>query len=197
MFLDVVDQVHVYFRLVLPCYVLLAYLFNKVLAHLLFPKNGRSKNIIQYPRRVIFLKSQLPSNLLALCTKVLDRIIHDKIISFICPILLAQQFGFLMNRSSRTHTQSFFSIIFEAINCGNICDALYIDLRKAFDAVKHSKPLFKYRNMDYYIAPFGNYLKVSYRSNRYHFVSIDGGSYEYLKILSGVTQGVTLVHCYL
>ena len=79
------------------------------------------------------------------------------------PRLLAQQFGFLKNRSSLTQMVLFFSIIFEAINSGKICDV-----------IPHNKltsvQIKKYR---IYWLP----------SDRYHFVFVNGGSSEHLKVV--------------
>ena len=99
---------------------------------------------------------------------------------FHLPQTNAQKFCIPKNWSSLTKVLSFFSIIFEAINCGKIHDVVYINLRKAFDTVPH-KLLFILRN----VGLTGSLWKwfKGYHFDRYHFVSVVGGSSVCLKIL--------------
>ena len=87
----------------------------------------------------------LAISLLCISSKVLERIIYNKIIDFLRPKFSKQQFGFLKNRSCLSQLLSSFANIFEQIDKGTAVDTIYLDFRKAFDSVAHDELLLKLR----------------------------------------------------
>ena len=97
------------------------------------PKRGDRLNISNY-RPISFL-----------CTsKVLEKAVYNKIISFIRPRLSKQQFGFLQGRSCLSQLLTSFAQVFNDLDRGAAgIDAVFLDFRKAFDSVPHNELLFK------------------------------------------------------
>ncbi len=95
------------------------------------PKTGDLTNLANYR----------PISLLSTPSKVLERVVYDKIIDFIRPKLLMQQFGFHKNRSSLSQLLESFDQIVEAVDYGKKVEAVYIDFSKAFDSVSHPELL--------------------------------------------------------
>jgi len=80
------------------------------------------------------VKNYRPISLLSNVSKVLERIIYNKIIDHIAPQINPVQFGFLRNRSTTQQLLSFLSNVF---NDCNQLDVIYLDICKAFDTVSH------------------------------------------------------------
>ena len=84
-----------------------------------------------------------PISLLCNISKVLESLIHDKIIPHVSTLISPYQFGFLSGRSTVQQLLLFLHHIFDAVSCGHQTDAIYLDLCKAFDSVSHGKLLSK------------------------------------------------------
>ena len=130
-----------------------------------------------------------PISLLCVVSKVLERIVYEKVAPFIRPLLSHQQFGFLKNRSCLTQLLLAFSDVNVAIENKRTCSAVYVDFRKAFDSVPHNE-LFKLWQIGI-TGPLWQWFR-EYLSCRQHFVSIDGCTFNLLPVLSGVPQGSIL-----
>jgi len=74
----------------------------------------------------------MPKSLLSNISKVLERIIYDKIIAFILHIT-PYQFGALKGRSTVQQLLIFLNIF----NSNTQTDVIYLDISKAFDSVSH------------------------------------------------------------
>ena len=110
------------------------------------------------------------------CTtsKVLERIVYDKIIDFVYDRISPSQFGFLKGKSS----QQQLLILLNHINSNlekYMSDVIYLDLRKAFDSVDHG------------------ILLRSYLSDRHQCVSVNNSVSDLLPVSSGVPQGSILL----
>ena len=131
-----------------------------------------------------------PISLLSCTSLVLESIIYDKIFPFIIPNLSLYQFGFIPDRSSVQQMLVFYTAVLRGFNSRTQTDAIYLDIKKAFDVVSHTKLLFK-------LSTYGisgelhNWFRA-YLSNRVHSVCIDGVLSNTLSVLSGVPQGSIL-----
>ena len=144
------------------------------------PKNNNRSDVQNYR----------PISLLCVLSKVLESIIYDKIADFIYPLLSANQFGFLPNRSCLSQLLSSFSIIVRSIENKDLCDVVYLDFKKAFDSIPHPELLYKLWCHGI-TGPLWQWFQA-YLSKRSHLVSIEGCSSELLPVRSGVPQGSVL-----
>ena len=68
------------------------------------------------------------------------KLIYNEVISKITDFISNVQFGFLKNRST---LQQLLIFVNEIFTCGTQSDAVYFDIRKAFDSVCHNQLLVK------------------------------------------------------
>ena len=136
------------------------------------------------------VKNYRPISWLSIVSKVLERIIFNKIIDFLRPKFSKQQFGFQKNKSSLSQLLSSFAYILEEIDKGSTVDMIFLDLKKAFDTVPHEELFFKLRNIGI-TGPLWYWFK-SYLAYGQHFVSVDNNSSTLLPVLSGIPQGSIL-----
>ena len=133
-----------------------------------------------------------PISLLSNFSKILEKIMYNRLINFIehHNLLSKHQFGFRKNHSTIHPMVLLDNYISEALNNKNYAIAIYCDLRKAFDTVDHSILISKLRKMGI----GGTELKwfVNYLTDRKQFVHIDGKCSSLLNILLGVPQGSIL-----
>lgn len=120
---------------------------------------------------------------------ILESIVYNKIIPFICPKISKKQFGFLSNRSCTTQLLSSHAEIFNSIE-GSSADVIYLDFKKAFDSVPHHELLYKMWKLGI-TGPLWLFFK-NYLCNRYHYTVIDNTSSNRLPVISGVPQGSIL-----
>ena len=133
------------------------------------------------------IKNYRPISLLSCTSKVLERIIYNKIIDHVLGSAVPAQFGFLPSRSTIQQLLIFLHSIITSDTC---TDSIFLDFQKAFDTVPHSELLLK-------LWSFGITGDLwlwfrSYLSNRQHRVSISGCHSTILPVLSGVPQGSIL-----
>ena len=131
-----------------------------------------------------------PISLLCSVSKVLERLIYDKIIDFVLPKISVAQFGFLRNRSCLQQLLLFLHNIHKAFDSKSWLDAVYLDISKAFDSVPHMELLYKLRLFGITGNLWGWFQQ--YLLGRYHCVGINNHLSDYLPVLSGVPQGSIL-----
>lgn len=150
--------------------------------HLITPihKSGDTSSVSNYR----------PISLLCIVSKVLERIIHDKIIDFVSISISDNQFGFLRSRSSVQQLLLFLNSLQTSLSQNSQIDAIYLDFSKAFDKVPHNHLLLKLRSIGI-TGNLWNFFK-SYLFDRTHCVSINSQTSSYLPVLSGVPQGSIL-----
>ena len=81
------------------------------------------------------VKNYHPISLLSIVSKVLERLIFNKIISHISKSINPSQFGFTKNCST---LQQMLIFTDQIINSPSQTDVIYLDISKAFDSVSHS-----------------------------------------------------------
>ena len=131
-----------------------------------------------------------PISLLCSISKVLERLIYDKIIDFVLPKLSVAQFGFLQDHSCLQQLLLLLDNIHKAFNGKSQLDAMYLDISKAFDSVPHMELLYKLHLFGITGHLWGWFQQ--YLLNRYHCIDINNHLSEYLPVLSGVPQGSIL-----
>lgn len=138
------------------------------------------------------LNNYRPVSILPLFSKILEKLMYDRLLSFICKhnLLYKFQFGFRNNHSTNMALIVLIEKIVSAIDKGEIVVGIFLDLKKAFDTVNHNILLRKL----YSYGIRGNayeWLK-DYLNNRQQFVVFDGAESKYEKIMCGVPQGSIL-----
>jgi len=81
-----------------------------------------------------------PISLLCNTSKILEKLVYDKVIHHLNPLVTTFQFGFFKNRSV---TQQLLIVFNNIIYTSHQMDIVYLDFRKAFDSVSHNILLLK------------------------------------------------------
>ena len=122
------------------------------------------------------------------CTsKVLERLIFDKVIGFVSKQISATRFGFMRHLSSPQQLLIFVREIINSFENKRNYDVIYLDFKKAFDSVPHRELLHKLRS----VGVWGSLWKwiENYLASRLQCVAINGSVSELLPVMSGVLQG--------
>jgi len=128
-----------------------------------------------------------PISLLSNVSKVLERLIYNKIINFVSKTISPVQFGFTKQCSTLQQMLIFLNFI---INSASQTDVIYFDLRKAFDTVSHSILLRKLW-FSGITGTLWTWFK-NYLTDRHQQVSINNVYSNLLPVVSGVPQGSIL-----
>ena len=84
-----------------------------------------------------------PISLLCIISKLLERIVYDKIIGFISQRISTSEFGFIKKLFHSSAITCFLSDIHNSHDLGLQTDIIYTDFKKGFDTVPHDELLFK------------------------------------------------------
>ncbi len=131
-----------------------------------------------------------PISLLCSTSKVMERIIYNKMIESLEPAMASSQFGFLKGRSTLQQLLTFYGTVYDDIESKCHTDVVYLDFAKAFDSVPHNELLVKLRSIG-----VGGDLWLwlqAYLSRRQQCVCLDKSRSELLPVISGVPQGAIL-----
>ena len=125
-------------------------------------------------------------------SKVFEKIVHKKMISFLdkFKVLSDSQFGFRKNMSTETALLKFTDSIYEGLNNKENVGAIYMDLSKAFDVMNHKileQKLEHYGFRGVFLKFVMNFLK-----DRKYFVNVNNVNSDIKTINIGVPQGSTL-----
>ena len=113
-----------------------------------------------------------PISLLFSISKVLERVIFNKVVDFLNPKISVNQYGFLKGRSSVHKLLSSISFIVDALHSNHSADVIFLDIRKAFDSVGQQELLSKLRSFGV-VGDVWEWFR-EYLENRRHCVRIDG-----------------------
>jgi len=133
------------------------------------------------------VKNYRPISLLSNTSKVLEKLIYNKIILHVSNKINPAQFGFLQNRSTTQQLLSFLSHVFDT---RHQLDVIYLDISKAFDTVSHSHLLTKLLTFDIGGEVWSWFH--AYITNRHQYVCINNSNSSLLPVESGVPQGSIL-----
>ena len=133
-----------------------------------------------------------PISLLPIFSKIFERLIYNRLISFITDnkILSELQFGFQSNKSTEQAVTTIISTIEKAKEEKKSSYCIFLDFAKAFDTVNHEILLHK---LDYYgVSGIAQNLFKSYLTNRLQQTEVNGTLSDMGIIQHGVPQGSVL-----
>ena len=128
-----------------------------------------------------------PISILSKISFIFERVLYNKLYSFVADRLTHRQFGFTRKRSCQSQLLLYLHDIHKSLDENSESFAVYLDFCKAFDKVPHHVLLQKLRNF----GVGGNLLRLlsSYLKHRRQGVKINGVLSGFLHVLSGVPQG--------
>ena len=172
----------------------LTYIFN------LSFKNGICPDELKIARVIPIYKSgdktivsnYRPVSVLPIFSKIIERLMYDRLISFINRhnLIYEHQFGFRKNYSTNMAIITMFDNILNSINKGEYVLGVFLDFSKAFDTVNHSILLDKLKL--YGIRGRAHCWLENYLTNRKQYVDNADTISERLPITCGVPQGSIL-----
>ena len=138
------------------------------------------------------MKNYRPVSLLPVFSKVLERIVYNRLFNFVIKhkLLYTSQYGFQKDLSTELAILELQDRINTSLNEKECCVGIFMDLSKAFDTLDHDILLNKlnhYGIRGIALSWFQNYL-----SDRNQYVCINGCNSELLPITCGVPQGSIL-----
>ena len=160
----------------------------------IFPDEWKITNIIPLQKGgdKASVSNLRPVSLLLLPSKILERIIHNRVMFHIerKKLLECQQGGFRKNHSTMDTIAKFTNDLFNGINNKETTIACFIDLAKTFDTVNHKIIIKKLE----YLGITGNLNKdfENYLTNRKQRTTIENKTSDYRDITCGVPQGSIL-----
>lgn len=167
---------------------------NAIIRIQYFPKAWKLAQIIMIPKPgkdPHETKSYRPISLLPVFSKILEKIIYDRIKPIIEKnhLIPDHQFGFRNKHSTIEQTQRLVNEILQALETKQYCTALFMDIEKAFDKINHTSLLQSIRKQ----FPGQIYQLIkSYLSSRSFIVKIKNIHSEAKEIKAGVPQGSVL-----
>ena len=164
----------------------LHHLFSLSLCYATLPSSWKIHKVVPIPKAgdLTSVKNYRPISLLSNTSKVLERIIYNKIINHISKDINPRQFGFTKNCSA---LQQMLIFLDQIINSPLQTDVIYFDISKAFDTVSHGILLKKLWSIGI-TSTLWSWFK-DYLSNRYQRVTINNSYSDPLPVVSGVPQG--------
>lgn len=173
----------------------LFYIFSKCINKSIFPDDLKIAKVIPIFKAgdSTGVGNYRPISVLPIFSKILERIIYNRIYSHLNKhnLLFSRQFGFQKNTSTEHAILQLADDIIKGFSKGEVTLGIFIDLSKAFDTVNHEILLQK---LEYYgITNKTHKLLKNYLKNRKQHVSYDNDKLsEALNIICGVPQGSIL-----
>ena len=170
----------------------LCHLFTRCLANATLPTDWLIHCIIPIYKSCgrDLVSNYRPISLLCVVSKVLERLIYNKVMPFLLDNFSKYQFGFLPKQSSTQQLLLVLNTIHKTIQAGKGIDIVYLDFRKAFDSVSHGKLLSKLWSVGIR-GDLWNWFRA-YLNNRQQCVRINNNLSSMLPVISGVPQGSIL-----
>lgn len=179
------------------CYIylhLLTYLFNLSLEQGTVPKELKIAKVVPLFKNgnSMLIKNYRPISILPLFSKILEKIVYNRLIEFINhnDILYKYQFGFRQKHSTSLALIVLIDKVLSALEAGDVSLGVFLDFSKAFDTVNFKillNKMYKYGVRGTALDWFNSYL-----SNREQFVSYNNNLSSSRNILCGVPQGSIL-----
>ena len=172
----------------------LAHICNTSLMNGIFPDRMKIARVIPLFKNgdVKELSNYRPVSILPQFSKILEKVFHNRLMSFINDkqILNNSQFGFRKNMSTALAIIELVEEITTAIDEGKTTVGVFIDLKKAFDTVDHNILVKKLEH--YGIRGLAKDWVCSYLESRRQYVCINDSNSDCLDVKCGVPQGSIL-----
>ena len=190
------DNISTYLlKLALPYIVEpLTHAYNLCIEQNIFPSQLKDAKVIPLPKTKDLNDpaNYRPISILSVLSKPLERHVHKYLLRHLenNNLIVSSQSGFRPKHSCQTALTKMCESWLTAINNESVVGAVFLDFHKAFDTVDHTilmKKLALYLGDNASTSFLGSYM-----SNRKQFVSVNGESSKYGKIISGVPQGSIL-----
>lgn len=138
------------------------------------------------------MENYRPISLLSAVSKILEKIVFNKITHFLCKFNILNNFqhGFRKGKNTCSAILNFINRLYDNLDINNKCIGLFMDLSKAFDLVDHKLLIEKLNK--YGIRGKVNDWISSYLSNRKQVVDINNMRSSEMDINIGVPQGSIL-----
>ena len=177
-----------------PLSGILNHIMNLSLEQGTFPNELKKANIIPIFKagETDIIGNYRPVSLLTTVSKVFERAMYNRLISFITQqkILYSLQFGFREGHGTHMAILKFLDNIIDSLDRGDYAATIFLDFSKAFDTVNHHILLQKLSH--YGIRGTANKWFESYLSNRSQFCTFGGKQSDEAIISCGVPQGSIL-----
>lgn len=172
----------------------LRHIFNHSLETGIYPHQLKTAKLVPIFKEGDKLKpsSYRPISVLSIINTIFEKILSSHIRKYISKynIIGPSQHGFTPKRSTSTAVLVLSQILNTALHNNNIAVVVYLDIKKAFDAVNHAKLLSKLYN--YGFRGRIHDLLTSYLSDRRQCVTIRNFISDPQTVLTGVPQGSVL-----
>jgi hypothetical protein len=172
----------------------LSHIFNISLSTGVFPSKLKQCRVTPIFKAGSHLEcdNYRPISLLSSISKVLEKIVAEKLIAHLTTndLIYVHQYGFLPNRSTEHCLLQILTYVAQALNDGDYCIGVFLDLKKAFDVCSHEILLKKLEKMGVRGISL-NWFK-NYLAGRSQYVDINGIKSEALNIEISVIQGSIL-----
>ena len=172
----------------------LLHVLNLSLLNGVFPSELKVARVIPLYKAgdSLLFSNYRPVSVLPLFSKVLERLMYNRLLSFVNEhkILYSFQFGFRIGHSPSLALIYLVDKISSALEDGEFVLGLFLDFSKAFDTVNHS---ILYEKLEYYgVRGIALDWFMSYLTKREQFVEYNGATSERQVISCGVPQGSIL-----
>ena len=172
----------------------LEHIFNTSLQKGVFPEGMKLARVIPLFKNgdMNDFTNYRPISLLSQFSKILEKIFHNRMMSFIDDkqILCKSQYGFRKNMSTSLAILELVEEITTSIDDCKFTVGVFIDLKKAFDTVDHNILVKKLEH--YGIRGIANMWICSYLMNRSQYVCINDTNSDCMNVTCGVPQGSIL-----
>lgn len=138
------------------------------------------------------LSNYRPISLLPTLGKIVEKVMSGRIITFLEKhnVMTASQFGFQKGKNTSDAMFDLLGELFLGLNCGELASAVFCDITKAFDTVRHDVLLRKLEGYGFRGACL-TWLR-SYLSNRRQTVRLGAVTSSVGELTAGVPQGSIL-----
>ncbi len=181
----------------------LAHIFSLSIEQGIFPKRLKSARVVPIFKsgNPELTDNYRPISLLSGLSKILEKLVAIQLVNHLDrnSLLYTHQYGFQKNKNTEHNLISAVNYIHKALNDGEYCIGLFLDLKKAFDVCSHDILLTKLK----YLGVNGTPLKwfQSYLQERKQYVDINGSKSSYksidISVMQGSILGPILFLCYI